>query len=72
MNIAAWHLWFVLALVCLVAEIFTGGFFILWFGIGAAAAGALALAGIGEIWQWTAFIVVSGACVLASKKLMVN
>ncbi len=38
-----WILWMVFAAICIVAEIFTMGFFILWFGIGAAIAGVIAL-----------------------------
>ena len=32
----------------------------MWFGIGAAVAGILALMGLGAGWQWGAFVVVSG------------
>ncbi|RPH99289.1 MAG: NfeD family protein [Calditrichaeota bacterium] len=54
-----WILWMILAAVFLVAEIFTAGFFLMWFGIGAAVAGLLALFGVGFGWQLAAFIVVS-------------
>jgi len=42
-----------------VAEIFTMGFFLLWFGVGAAVAGVLALVGLGPGWQLGSFVVVS-------------
>jgi len=68
MTVTPWLVWFILALVFLVGEIFTAGFFIFWFGVGAAAAGVLALCGVAGVWQWTAFIVVSIACLLTSKR----
>ena len=59
MQIELWCLWMVLAAVFLIGEIFTAGFFLLWFSIGAAAAGILAMFGVGESGQLTVFIVVS-------------
>lgn len=58
----------VLAALFLVAEIFTAGFFILWFGVGAAVAGVLALLGLGPLWQWGAFVVVSGSLLPLSRR----
>lgn len=58
----------VLAAVFVVGEIFTAGFFLLWFGIGAAAAGLLALLGFGAGWQWVVFIVVSGVLFAISRR----
>jgi inner membrane protein len=63
-----WWLWMVMAALFVVGEIFTGGFFILWFGIGAAVAGVLALLGLDAIWQWGAFVVVSASLIPLSKK----
>ncbi|MDP8958291.1 MAG: NfeD family protein [Actinomycetota bacterium] len=51
--------WTGLAVFLSIAEIFTAGFFLLPFGIGAAAAALLAWLGIGLLLQWLAFIVVS-------------
>jgi inner membrane protein len=59
MIISTWIAWMILAAVFFIAEMFTAGFFILWFGIGAAAAGVAALLGLSFGWQLTAFIVVS-------------
>lgn len=42
-------IWTLLAVIFVVAEIFTSGFVLLWFGIGAALAALLALTGIGGI-----------------------
>lgn len=63
-----WWLWMLMAALFVVGEIFTGGFFILWFGIGAAVAGVLALLGLGAVWQWGAFVVVSASLVPLSRK----
>lgn len=56
-----WWIWALLALLFAVAEIFTAGFFLICFAIGAAAAGVLAYLGYGIAWQLIAFIGVSVA-----------
>jgi len=68
MTVETWWVWMILAAVFVIGEIFTAGFFLLWFGIGAAAAGLLALLGIGAGWQWVAFIVVSGVLFAVSRR----
>jgi membrane protein implicated in regulation of membrane protease activity len=57
-NILVW-IWAALALILFIAEIFTAGFFLVCFGIGAVAAALLALLGLHVIWQLVAFIAVS-------------
>lgn len=68
MNPDYWWVWMVVAAVFAVGEIFTAGFFLLVFGIGAAVAGLLAVFDMGAAWQWTAFIVVSFVSFLASRR----
>jgi membrane protein implicated in regulation of membrane protease activity len=68
MNIETWWIWMALAAIFIIAEIFTAGFFILWFGIGAAVAGVLALLGLGAGWQWGSFVVVSGVLLVISRR----
>ena len=68
MDIKVWWIWMALAAIFIIAEIFTAGFFILWFGIGAAVAGILALLGFGAGWQWGGFVVVSGALFIISRR----
>lgn len=58
-----------LAALFIIAEIFTMGFFILWFGIGAAVAGVLAILGLNAGWQWGSFVVVSGVLFAATRRL---
>ncbi len=59
MELNYWWVWMILAAVFVVGEIFTAGFFLLWFGIGAAAAGLVALSGLGMIEQLIVFIALS-------------
>ena len=68
MGIEMWWLWMVLAAILVVGEVFTAGFFLLWFGIGAAVAGVLALLGLGAAWQWGSFVVVSGVLFGVSRR----
>lgn len=63
-----WWIWMILAALFVVGEIFTAAFFLLWFGVGAAAAGIIALFGAGFGIQLVAFIVVSLALVAASRR----
>lgn len=63
MEIKIWWLWMLLAAIFIIGEIFTAGFFVLWFGIGAAAAGIMALLGLGAGWQLEIFVVVSGVLI---------
>jgi len=60
MNIEMWWVWMALAALFLISEIFTAGFFLLWFSFGAAAAGVLALLKVGLAGQLIVFILVSG------------
>lgn len=51
--------WLVSAVVLSVAEMFTAGFFMLPFGIGAAIAAVLAYFEVALVWQWVAFVGLS-------------
>lgn len=59
MEIKIWWIWMAIAAFFVIAEIFTMGFFLLWFGVGAFAAGILAIIGLAFGWQLAAFVVVS-------------
>src|SRR5882724_4360343 len=68
-----WIFWTLLGLVLIVAEIFTTGFVLLWFGIGALAAALLGIVGIDSLaLQFLVFAVVSTALTAASRTLFVN
>ena len=58
----------ILAALFIVGEIFTAGFFLLCFGIGAIAAGLLALAGVGMAGQLGVFVIISFVAFLASRR----
>ena len=69
----AWELpwewfWVILSALLIVGEIFTAGFFILPFSIGAAFAAAVAWFGGGLVWQWAVFLVVSVGLLLPLKR----
>lgn len=64
-----WLIWMAMAGAFIIGEIFTAGFFLMWFGIGAAAAGVVALLGLGHGWQWGTFAIVSGILFVSTRKL---
>jgi membrane protein implicated in regulation of membrane protease activity len=61
-------LWTITAFVFAVGEIFTAGFFLLPFAVGAGAAAVLAWIGAGQVWQWSAFLLVSVVTLLWMRK----
>jgi len=68
-----WIFWAILGAVLVVAEVFTSGFVLLWFGIGALAAGLAGLVGVHSIvLQFLIFAVVSIALTAASRTIFVN
>lgn len=65
-----WLIWLILAAIFAVAEVFTTGFVLLWFGVGAAVAALLALLGVESLAaQVTAFLIVSVILVIASRTI---
>ena len=69
MEQLAWILWVVLGVGLIIAEIFTLGFVLFWFGIGAMAAALVGFMGFGVLWQFLAFAVVSIGLTLMSRKI---
>ncbi len=69
MEQALWIIWLILGVVLIVAEIFTLGFVLLWFGIGAVAAALAAYAGLGLGFQFLIFAVVSIALTAMSRTI---
>jgi membrane protein implicated in regulation of membrane protease activity len=68
-----WILWCVLGAVLIVAEVFTSGFVLLWFGIGALAAGFAAIVGINSLaLQFVIFALVSVGLTAGSRTIFVN
>lgn len=65
-----WIWWSILGVILIVAEVFTTGFVLLWFGIGALAAALCGLAGIDSLpLQFLIFAVVSIALTAASRTI---
>jgi membrane protein implicated in regulation of membrane protease activity len=60
--------WMIFAAACIIGEIFTAGFFLFWFGLGALVAGILALIGLSAGFQWGVFIVLSGVLFAVSRR----
>lgn len=61
--------WVALAILFLIAELFTVGFFLFCFGVGAGASALAAYIGLDPFVQVTIFVLVSGAAVLAVRPL---
>lgn len=59
MDQIVWILWLLLGVGLIVAEIFTLGFVLLWFGVGAVAAALVGIAGGGFLLQFLVFAGVS-------------
>ena len=73
MDNMLWILWCVLGAVLIVAEVFTSGFVLLWFGIGALEAGFAAIVGINNLGlQFVIFALVSIGLTAASRTIFVN
>src|SRR5215218_9192517 len=68
-----WILWTILGAILIVAEIFTSGFVLLWFGIGALAAAFLGLVGVDSLFlQFIVFAVISIGLTAASRTIFIN
>ncbi|MEK6282233.1 MAG: NfeD family protein [Acidobacteriota bacterium] len=73
MDNLVWILWCILGAVLIVAEMFTSGFVLLWFGIGALVAGFAGLVGIDSlIVQFLIFATVSVGLTAASRTIFVK
>lgn len=65
-----WYIWLILGALFIVAEIFTPGFVLLWFGVGAIVAALLSLTGlVGLPLQVIIFLAVSVALTIASRTI---
>ena len=53
-------LWIILGIILMIAEIFTFGFVLFWFGLGAFVAGFFGFLGVGLVGQFFIFALVSG------------
>lgn len=67
-----WIVWMVAGICFAIAEVFTLGFVLLWFAVGAIAASLVALVGLGVVWQVAVFLVVSILLTIASRTILEN
>ncbi len=72
MNGFEWIIWTVLGVILIIAEVFTPGFVLLWFGVGALAAALAGLVGISMPFQFLIFVIVSVGLTAASRTIFVN
>jgi membrane protein implicated in regulation of membrane protease activity len=69
MEQAAWIFWLVLGVGLIIAEVFTLGFVLLWFGVGAIAAALIGILGGGVLLQFFVFAIVSIALTAMSRTI---
>ena len=69
MEQLVWILWMILGVGLIIAEIFTLGFVLFWFGIGALAAAFVGFLGFGFLWQFLVFALVSTALTAMSRTI---
>ena len=68
-----WYIWLILGAIFILAEMFSTGFVLLWFGVGAIIAGLLALTGlVGLPFQIVVFLTVSILLAVASRTIFEN
>lgn len=72
MDQLAWVLWIILGVGLIIAEIFTFGFVLFWFGIGALAAAFVGFLGFGFLWQFLAFALISTGLTAMSRTIFAN
>lgn len=68
----AWVLWVIFGVFFIIAELFTLGFVLLWFGIGAIAAALAAYLGVGVFGQFLIFAVISTVLTVMSRTIFDN
>jgi membrane protein implicated in regulation of membrane protease activity len=72
MEISLWLIWLVAAIILLIAEIFTAGFLLACFSVGAVAAGVFALLGVGLSIQLLTFAIVTAIVFFAIRPLVIK
>ncbi|OIO01799.1 NfeD family protein [Candidatus Desantisbacteria bacterium CG_4_10_14_0_8_um_filter_48_22] len=69
MEISAWVMWVVIAVVFAIFEMFTFTFLTIWFAVGAGVAALLAYLGLHPGYQWTSFAVVALVLVALTRRV---
>jgi membrane protein implicated in regulation of membrane protease activity len=63
-------IWVVLCALFIIGEVFTAGFYLFPFAVGTGVAAILSIVGVAGWIQWLAFIVISSALVVSSRRLV--
>jgi membrane protein implicated in regulation of membrane protease activity len=69
MEFEIWWLWVIIGVLFIIGEIFTAGFFLIWFGIAAIIAGILAFFELSALWQGVAFVIISAILLAGTRRL---
>lgn len=72
MEQLAWIFWLVLGIALIIAEVFTLGFVLFWFGVGAIAAALVGVLGGSFLLQFLVFAIVSIALTAMSRTIFAN
>lgn len=68
-----WYIWLILGAIFILAEMFTSGFVLMWFGVGALVAAVLGMTGLVSLpIQVLVFLAVSIALMIASRTIFEN
>lgn len=67
-----WILWVILGVILIIAEVFTTGFVLLWFGVGALLAALASVVGAGLPLQFLTFIFTSTLLTALSRTIFAN
>ena len=69
MEFELWWVWVIIGVVFIIGEIFTAGFFLIWFGIAAIIAGIIAFFELSIVWQGVAFVIISAILLAGTRRL---
>ena len=69
MEFELWWIWVIVGVILIIGEIFTAGFFLIWFGIAAIIAGIIAFFELSVVWQGVAFVIISGILLAGTRRL---
>ena len=69
MEFDLWWIWIIVGVLLIIGEIFTAGFFLIWFGIAAIIAGIIAFFELDVVWQGLAFVIISAILLAGTRRL---
>ena len=69
MELEIWWIWVIIGVIFIIGEIFTAGFFLIWFGVAAIIAGIIAFFELSVVWQGVAFVIISAILLAGTRRL---